>query len=331
MLKKKLVSICVFSYNQEKYIKDTINAVLKQTYSPLDIIISDDCSTDKTFKIILDIVKKYEGPHNIITNRNSENLGVTSHVNLIFQKFLRTDILVVNAGDDISHPERVSLTKSYFDKNEDVYAVCSNARVIDSDNNFLGYNFKSDTNFDLEPRNFSDAWSKGTQFFGAAAAYRKDVFSIFGSLNEKIVTHEDFILPFRASLIGKIGYIKKTLIDYRKHDNNLSYWVKFTNAKSLDEFKKLKIHEWNNKITNLEHLKNDIHIVNNQEALNKIEEIDKEIQQKELRIRQIDSKLKNRMMLFFKHLRIVDRSSLLITYSPNTYLAQLLKIVKRRH
>ena len=50
-MEKKLVSYCLFAFNQEKYINEAIKGALNQTYSPLEIIISDDCSTDLTFQI----------------------------------------------------------------------------------------------------------------------------------------------------------------------------------------------------------------------------------------------------------------------------------------
>ena len=57
------VSVCVVTYNQEKYIEDACKAALAQTYSPLEIIFSDDASPDKTFDIILENVKNYNGIH----------------------------------------------------------------------------------------------------------------------------------------------------------------------------------------------------------------------------------------------------------------------------
>ena len=50
---RPLVSFCIVTYNQEKYIRAAIEGALKQTYSPMEIIISDDCSTDGTYKEIL--------------------------------------------------------------------------------------------------------------------------------------------------------------------------------------------------------------------------------------------------------------------------------------
>jgi glycosyltransferase involved in cell wall biosynthesis len=61
MQNKTLVSYCIFTYNQEQYIEECIRGALSQTYENLEIIISDDFSTDQTFKIIQRIQKEYGG------------------------------------------------------------------------------------------------------------------------------------------------------------------------------------------------------------------------------------------------------------------------------
>jgi glycosyltransferase involved in cell wall biosynthesis len=78
---RPLVSFCQKYFNQEKYIEESLNSILSQTYSPLEIIISDDASTDGTWQKITDILAKYTGPHKIITNRNEKNLGIIGNWN----------------------------------------------------------------------------------------------------------------------------------------------------------------------------------------------------------------------------------------------------------
>ena len=49
---KPLITFLLVSYNQEAYIREAIEGALAQTYSPLEIVISDDCSSDATFSLI---------------------------------------------------------------------------------------------------------------------------------------------------------------------------------------------------------------------------------------------------------------------------------------
>src|ERR1700743_3003041 len=96
----KLVSFCLFAYNQEAYIKEAVESALKQTYSPLEIIISDDCSPDATFQIIEDTVKTYNGPHKVILNRNIKNVGLGQHFSNVCGNMSTGNYIVVLGGDD---------------------------------------------------------------------------------------------------------------------------------------------------------------------------------------------------------------------------------------
>ena len=69
------VTLGIFTYNQEKYIKQCILSAVALKYDNLEIIISDDCSTDNTFEVIQDTVSSIQTDHQIVINRNERNLG----------------------------------------------------------------------------------------------------------------------------------------------------------------------------------------------------------------------------------------------------------------
>ena len=100
-----LVSFIVVAYNQDKYIKEAVLGAFSQTYQPLEIILSDDGSSDLTFEIMQDMVEKYVGPHKIILNKNKKNVGLVSHINNICE-MSSGEIIILAAGDDISLPQR---------------------------------------------------------------------------------------------------------------------------------------------------------------------------------------------------------------------------------
>ena len=66
-----LVSIVLCTYNGEKYLEEQLNSIINQTYKNLEIIISDDCSTDNTISIL----EKYKHFNNFHIFLNKENLG----------------------------------------------------------------------------------------------------------------------------------------------------------------------------------------------------------------------------------------------------------------
>ena len=87
---RPLVSFAVIAYNQERFIREAIEGAFAQTYEPLEIILSDDCSPDRTFDIMQEMAAAYDGPHKVVLNRNEPNLGLVPHVNRILE-FVRAN------------------------------------------------------------------------------------------------------------------------------------------------------------------------------------------------------------------------------------------------
>lgn len=79
---RSLISFALLAYKQEQYIREAVEGAFSQTYSPLEIILSDDCSPDRTFDIIQEMAAKYTGPHKVVLNRNPQNFGIGAHARL---------------------------------------------------------------------------------------------------------------------------------------------------------------------------------------------------------------------------------------------------------
>jgi glycosyltransferase involved in cell wall biosynthesis len=90
-------SVLIISYNQEKYISDCIASVINQSVLPYEIIISDDCSTDRTWDIITNYGNNYPGL--IKAYRQPANVGLYQNLNSAFG-YLTGDILCGMGGDD---------------------------------------------------------------------------------------------------------------------------------------------------------------------------------------------------------------------------------------
>lgn len=249
------ITLLIIAYNQEEFIRDSVQSALNQNHEKLEIVISDDFSTDRTFDVINDVVDGYTGPHQLRVNRNKRNMGVVEHVNHVVFDLIETRKFVVQAGDDISSKNRVKKIAKYFEENKDVYAICSNAILIDDINEKIGTYIQKDK-FTIEKRDFYNVMEKGSQFFGAAAAYDIVIFKYFGRLKSN-VRNEDQILPLRASLLGKIGYISEPLIKYRVHKSNLSYWIQAKDA-HCGKFLEVMEKNYENQIINLENVIGDI-------------------------------------------------------------------------
>ena len=96
---RKLISICVPAYNSERFIAETVDSVLRQCYQALELIVVDDCSTDKTF----DVLRAYDDPRMRLF-RNLVNIGAEKNWNKCLG-LARGDYVKVLPGDDALYPE----------------------------------------------------------------------------------------------------------------------------------------------------------------------------------------------------------------------------------
>jgi glycosyltransferase involved in cell wall biosynthesis len=106
---RPLATIMLIAYNQEASIGEAIAGALAQTYSPLEIFVSDDASSDATHAAMLAAVAGYQGPHRVVVNRNETNLGIGAHLSLLVERSCG-ELLFVAGGDDVSLPERCETT-----------------------------------------------------------------------------------------------------------------------------------------------------------------------------------------------------------------------------
>jgi len=216
----KLVSFCLFAYNHEAFIKEAVESALRQTYSPLEIIISDDCSTDATFQIITEITELYKGPHKIILNRNQHNIGLGGHFSHVCSNLSSGDYLVVLGGDDISFDEHVQKAVEFIENNPEALMVDFNGQVIDSNGKEMG--IYQDLQFD-EKRYFLTDYLKFRPIYSFAPGriFKRALISEFDPISINCPT-EDTVIILRSLLLGGFMRANKSLVFYRQHENSLS-------------------------------------------------------------------------------------------------------------
>lgn len=212
-MNKPLVSYVVTTYNIEKYVEESVRCAFEQTYSPLEIVLSDDCSTDSTFEIMERMAKEYTGPHKIVLNRNKKNLGITKHMNKAYLELATGEIIVVAHGDDISDSNRTQVLVDYLSKHSECMQVACSAIVVDE--NLVPYSdFLQKNCWVSEERIYE--FGSGAHVSVGFSAFRRKVMEFFGPLGDLRPTEDDPI-GFRAIILGNIAYLPNKLVKYRKH------------------------------------------------------------------------------------------------------------------
>lgn len=222
---RPLVTLGIVTYNHAHLIRDAVRGALRQTYAPLEIVISDDCSTDETTRVIDEELSDYKGPHEVRVRVNATNVGFGENLNRLVAA-AQGEIFVVAAGDDVSLPHRVErIMAAYHDSAGSALSLFSNATVIDSAGREEGLYVRPGRVWDL-----SAAWlaTRHWGVIGCTQAWHRSVFDVFGPLLAGVI-QEDHILPFRAALLGEVAYIDEPLVLYRHHGGNM----KMTETKEI--------------------------------------------------------------------------------------------------
>ncbi|MCE6967486.1 glycosyltransferase family 2 protein [Cereibacter sphaeroides] len=207
---RPLVTFALFAYNQEKFIREAVEGAFSQTYSPLEIILSDDCSSDRTFEIMEEMAREYRGPHRVVVRQSPKNRRLMGHINDVVA-LAEGSIIVMAAGDDISLPERTTEHAEIYTRWPVTHAVCSDYFTMSTP--FVPVSNQSEKalrQFTLL-RHISNVGGWGT---GATYSYRRECFE-WPSLVPEIIENEDRVLPTRAAILGRVAYQKAKLIRYR--------------------------------------------------------------------------------------------------------------------
>ncbi|WP_319782071.1 glycosyltransferase [Oceanisphaera sp. IT1-181] len=213
-----LVTLAVVTYNQVDYIKEAFEGAISQNYPNLEVIISDDYSTDGTFEVIKELVAEYEGPHSIVINQNPENKCTLAHFFKVVD-LAKGELLLIAAGDDVSKPERVTETVTVW-KEDSSAGIFSNYELINEKGIVLDDDYCPNSRSEIA----EDVFLKegGLDIHGASSAYDMAFVKSLPRPEGRFF-FEDAYMSFFIYFFGReISKIDSTLVRYRAHSNSIS-------------------------------------------------------------------------------------------------------------
>ena len=220
------MSLYVLCYEHSAYVQQAVRAALAQTYSPLEIVISDDASIDDTFEKIHATVADYRGPHVVKIRRNTQNLGIGEHINQVWRE-CRGEWIFASAGDDMSHPDRVAIVMRASAAHPEIKLFQSYLREVDARGSVIGINVLGDNpseaqRIGLRTWGFAQRIRNETPHpHGASFAYSRKVVDLFGPLRPEVI-FEDNVLNWRAELLGGMALIREAVVDHRIHEGQIT-------------------------------------------------------------------------------------------------------------
>ncbi len=211
MNKPTQISIAMATYNGEKFIKEQLESILKQTVTLHEIIITDDNSQDSTRRILTDYRDAY--PELIKLFFNEKNLGYIKN----FEKAVSLcsgEYIALSDQDDLWDANKIEVL---LDKIQNADLAYSDARLIDGLNKILHPSFTGFSNKQVQNTGFINLCINNT-VTGCTILVRKNILS--KAIPFPTVIPHDHWLALVASDGNGIKYYDHPLISYRQHDNN---------------------------------------------------------------------------------------------------------------
>lgn len=208
--KEPLVSVILCTYNDEKYIRESIGSILRQSFPDFEFIIWNDGSSDRTEEI----VKSYNDPR--IRYFYHENTGLGEALRLACNEAKGKYIARID-GDDIALPQRLEKEVEYLEAHPNCVLVSTAVIYIDENGNVLGRSFPYTWNGVLKK-----AISFNNPFVHPASMYRADAyFKTKGYPGTRCF--QDRIMFKQLSSIGLVGNLCEPLLRYRISSKSVSH------------------------------------------------------------------------------------------------------------
>lgn len=223
-------------YNCQDYIFESVQSVLNQSFKYFELIIIDDCSTDKT----VEIISQFNDPR-ILLVRKEKNTGLTNSLNYGLS-ISRGKYIARMDGDDISHLDRLKLQFEFMELNRDVVLCGTGYKVINTDFEFIPLLTHAENVLRM---------IDNCPFAHPTIMMRYQNLKDFNiQYDPNYEPAEDYKLWIELSKIGQMVNLPKSLLYYRIHENQT------TNKRSIQQIKisnQIIFEHLNNLTSNLEY------------------------------------------------------------------------------
>lgn len=203
------VSIITPTFNSERFIAETILSVQAQTYKDWEMIIVDDCSTDRTAKIVASFQEK---DSRIKYLYNSTNKGSAFSRNIAIQKAKGKWIAFLDS-DDLWHPEKLEKQIEFMTRN-DIHFSYTNYCEIDESSKEIGVLISG-------PEVITNKLMRAYCWPGCLTVmYDAEFLGLMQTAEIKI--NEEYALWIKISSVANCHLLDENLAKYRRHNNSLT-------------------------------------------------------------------------------------------------------------
>lgn len=207
------ISVVMAVFNAEKYLKESIDSILNQSYKNFELLIINDASNDKTDSIL----SSYSDDR-IVIIKNEVNKGLTKSLN-IGLKHAKGDFIARQDADDVSINNRLELQLNFLKSNIDCTIVGTQCYLIDENSRPIQFPALSKP---LEMGAIRRYAAVDNPFLHSSVLFRKKDVMDIGGYNEEFKTSQDFELWSRLLNKSRGANLPIKLIKFRIHKESVS-------------------------------------------------------------------------------------------------------------
>lgn len=208
-----LISIAMATYNGEKYILEQLKSFITQTRQPDELIITDDCSTDRTVEVLKNFQKN--APFSVKIYINDTNLGYTQNFNKALQ-LCSGDLVFLSDQDDVWFENKIEYMMNLANSNQNKDVFMIDAELVDANLQTSGLSKQGQIR-DL-------GLGENAFVMGCCIAVRKTFLDTVLPVPNAYKGHDDWIVRLADFLQERV--IDNTILQfYRRHENNVSMGI----------------------------------------------------------------------------------------------------------
>ncbi|WP_186424847.1 glycosyltransferase family 2 protein [Cupriavidus metallidurans] len=207
-IEQPLVSIITPTFNQAKFIAETIESVLTQTYPNIEYIILDDGSTDETQQVLKEYGER-------ATIESQKNMGQARTLNKGWA-MARGTYLAYLSSDDVLYPDAIARLVNALEADPTRVCAFPDCDLIDEDSRVIKRNV-------CRPFDLCDLVVKQECYIGPGALFRRDAFVKAGGWKPELRLAPDREFWIRLATYGSFHFVDATLAGYRMHPRSISY------------------------------------------------------------------------------------------------------------
>lgn len=204
MNSKPLVTIVVPSFNQGRFIRETLDSILSQDYRPIEVLVIDGASTDHT----IEVLESYAGVRELKWRSEPDN-GVVDAVNKGLAR-AQGEIIGIQSSDDLYLPGAISVAVEFLQAHPDVALVYGDVDLIDENSQVIGRDVL--TAFDLK-----HYLGRFTYIPQPSAFFRADVVERTGGWREEVSYSADADFWMRIAARHNVAKLDRLMGRYRYH------------------------------------------------------------------------------------------------------------------